>query len=101
MTFDFPQFLTLSLALSLSLNHDSQSPRILEHNTHRHAYKYIDMKERLERLGIHPKDIPKALIIFNSMLWVEWLGVLTFCCAVRPVRQIAKKTNVLRRIRDK
>ena len=59
------------------------------------------MKERLERLGIHPKDIPKALIIFNSMLWVEWIGVLTFCCAVRPVRQIAKKTNVLRRIRDK
>tara|TARA_B100000161_G_C33403639_1_gene347711 strand:- start:150 stop:710 length:561 start_codon:yes stop_codon:yes gene_type:complete len=59
------------------------------------------MKERLEKLGIHPKDIPKALIIFNSMLWLEWLGVLTFCCAVRPIRQVARKTNVLRRIRDK
>lgn len=59
------------------------------------------MKERLERLGIHPKDIPKALIVFNSMLWVEWFGVLTMCMTLRPIRAVARNTNLLRRIRDK
>ena len=43
----------------------------------------------MRRLGVRPRDVPGALVVFNGLLWVEWVAVLGACLALRPLRRLA------------
>eukprot|EP00941_MAST-03F_sp_MAST-3F-sp1_P000819 g819.t1 len=43
----------------------------------------------LATLGVRPRDVPAALVIFNGMLWIEWAAVFVACLRFQPLRSFA------------
>ena len=43
----------------------------------------------MEKIGIRPRDVPGAIITFNSLLWLEWMAVFGCCLRGRPLRTLA------------
>ena len=46
------------------------------------------MERVFRESGVRPADIPLGLVVFNGLLWVEWLSVFAVAVRRRPLRYL-------------
>jgi len=55
-----------------------------------------NIQKRFQDLGLPntKPDVTRGVILYNGLLWVEWLAVFSVCSQFAPIRRVAKRPIV-------
>lgn len=54
----------------------------------------MKLEDYFERFGIHPRDVPIALIALKGTLWTTWFATFVVCYKFRPIQALVKHQRV-------
>jgi len=51
------------------------------------------IKDFMEYIGVEPKDIPKAIVMYKGIGYVIGVGIIGYCCWRRPIKMFYRSNQ--------
>ncbi len=51
----------------------------------------FSFREHLQKYGIKPLDVPKAILVFKGISYVTWFSTMALCYRYKPLQKLAKR----------